>query len=73
MSEKEKEATSFIIEQRDKIEIYAGEHGHVVLKQDSYHGEESVVLVHPDDVELVIRHMQAAREEAYEIRATSET
>ncbi|HET6431020.1 hypothetical protein [Dyella sp.] len=73
MSEKEQEATSFVIEQRDKIEIYAGEHGHVVIKQDSYTGEESVVLIHPDDVELVIRHILAARDEAYEIRATSKT
>ncbi len=71
MSEKNKEATAFVIEQRDKIEIYAGQNGHVVLKQDSYNGEESAVWVHPDDIELVIRHMQAAKEQAYEIRKES--
>ncbi len=71
MSEKNKESTAFVIEQRDKIEIYAGQNGHVLLKQDSYNGEESIVWIHPDDVELVIRHMQAARNETYKIRKES--
>ncbi|WP_269792499.1 hypothetical protein [Stenotrophomonas sp. Iso1] len=67
MSDRE-EATSFVIEQRDKIEIYTGDKGHVVLKQDSYTGEESVIWIHPDDVAAVIRYLEAARTEAYEIR-----
>ena len=65
----QEETKPFVIEQRDQIEIYAGQKGHVVLKQTSYMGEdEAMILIHPDDVEQLISHVKNATIDAKEIR-----
>ena len=59
----------FVIEKRDGLEIYAGDTGLVVLKQADYLGnDDSVVLIHPDDIPQVIEYLTSVRADAYEIR-----
>ena len=66
------EEKPYTIEQRDQIETYAGQNGHVVIKQISSMSEDdSMIFVHPEDVDKLITHLKNAKEAAIEIRAES--
>jgi uncharacterized protein YpmB len=69
--EEKGEAPIYVVEQRDAIEIYAGQNGHVVLKQLDFEGQENIVWIHPDDVDRVIGYMHRAKEEALAIRGSN--
>ena len=58
---------SRIIESRDGVEVYPTDAGFVCLKQATM-GDESIILVHPDDVDRLIGYLKETRAEAYEIR-----
>jgi hypothetical protein len=59
----------FVIERRDEIEVYAGEKGHVCIKQEGALGEEDdLVILHPEDVPRLISFLQRVRQQAVEIR-----
>lgn len=60
-----------VIEERREIEVYAGQKGHVCIKQEDYKGEEMLVIVHPDDVPRLIDYLREAQAEAYVVRASS--
>jgi len=69
MTELKEKSSSYVIEGRQEVEIYAGQNGHVCIKQHGDLGEEpSLVLIHPDDIPALTKHLQEARKEAYEIR-----
>ena len=60
---------SYKIEKRDGLEIYAGDTGLVVLKQEDGLGrDESGIFIHPDDVPRVIEYLTSTAENAREIR-----
>lgn len=67
MSDSDSEGLEFIIEQRDQIKVFAGQQGHVVIEQRN-EPEPSIVIIHPDDVPLLIKHLENARVDAIEIR-----
>ena len=56
------------IESRDGVEVYATQAGLVGIRQEPLSGEEQLVLIHPDDVDLLIKHIKEMQAEAYEIR-----
>ena len=58
-----------IIEERQQVEVYAGDKGHVCVKQNGYPEDDSIIIVHPDDVTKLIQFLQEAQAEAYLIRA----
>ena len=59
----------FKIERRDGLEVYAGDTGFVVLKQDNSLGDDdSYVFIHPEDIPAVIKYLEQSRKTAYEIR-----
>jgi hypothetical protein len=60
-----------VIEERRGIEVYAGQNGHVCIKQEDFKGEEMLVLLHPDDVAKLINYLREAQAEAYVIRAAA--
>ena len=60
-----------VIEERREIEVYAGQKGHVCIKQDDYKGEEMLVIVHPDDLPRLIDYLREAQAEAYVVTASS--
>lgn len=60
-----------VIEERREIEVYAGQKGHVCIKQEDDKGEEMLVIVHPDDVPRLIDYLREAQAEAYVVRASS--
>ncbi len=51
------------IEPRDEIQVYVGARGHVCIKQIKC-DEESIVIVHREDVEQLINHIKAVYQEA---------
>ena len=57
-----------VIEERKEVEVYAGDMGHVCIKQNGYLDEDSIVIIHPDDVTKLIQYLQEAQAEAYLIR-----
>jgi hypothetical protein len=57
-----------VIEERKEVEVYAGDMGHVCIKQNGYPDEDSIIVVHPDDVSTLIQFLQEAQAEAYLIR-----
>ncbi len=68
MSDSNNEGPEFIIEQRDQINVFAGQKGHVVIKQANPYDVPAEIIVHPDDVPLLITHLENARVDAIEIR-----
>jgi hypothetical protein len=60
---------TYEIEKRDGLEVYAGDTGLVVLKQDNdFDRDSSFVFIHPDDIPRVIEYLTSTREVAYGIR-----
>ena len=60
---------SYNIEKREDLEIYAGDTGLVVLKQDGYPSrDDNVIFIHPDDVPQVIEYLSSTAEIACKIR-----
>ena len=59
------------IEERREVEVYAGQNGHVCIKQLDFKSEEMLVLLHPDDVPHLIEYLREAQAEAYVIRAAA--
>ena len=49
---------SKVIEIRREVEVYAGEKGHVCIKQNSYPDNDSIIIVHSDDVAKLIQYLQ---------------
>jgi len=64
----ENSGPKFIIEKRDQIEVYAGQKGHVCIKQESS-DQEDIIFVHPDDIPQLIIMLQDACVDATEIRS----
>lgn len=60
-----------VIEERKEVEVYAGQRGHVCIKQIDFKEEEMLVLLHPDDVPRLIEYLKEAQAEAYVIRAAN--
>lgn len=61
---------TFEIERREGLEIYAGDTGFVVLKQENdFDRNGSFIFIHPDDIPKVIEYLSSTREVAYEIRS----
>jgi uncharacterized protein YlxW (UPF0749 family) len=60
-----------VIEERKEVEVYAGDMGHVCIKQNGFPDDDSIIIVHPDDVTKLIEYLQEAQAEAYLIRAAS--
>lgn len=58
-----------IIEERQQVEVFAGEKGHVCIKQNGYREDDSIIVLHPDDVTKLLQFLQEAQAEAYLIRA----
>ena len=59
---------SRIIESRSGAEVYASDAGFVCIKQNDGVLGEQIVVLHPDDIELLIDHLKETVPEAYEIR-----
>ena len=59
-----------VIEKRKEVEVYAGQNGHVCIKQSNYPEEDALVVLHPDDVASLIEFLKEAQAEAYVIRAS---
>jgi hypothetical protein len=51
------------IEPRDGAEVYVGAKGHVCIKQVTAM-DESIVILHRDDIPELIQHLQATYQEA---------
>ena len=69
MSEFEEAGPTFKLEQRDEIEVYAGQRGHVIIKQTSPMGDEpQTIFVHPDDIAELKEFLEKAYSDAVEIR-----
>lgn len=69
MSDDATEGRKFVIEQRDEIEVYVGDRGHVCIKQsDGLGNDDAIVLVHPSDVPHLIQFLQRAQSEAEALR-----
>lgn len=62
---------SRVIEERKEIEVYAGQKGHVCIKQANWPDEDSLIVMHPDDVTSLIQYLKDAQAEAYVIRAAN--
>jgi hypothetical protein len=60
-----------VIEERKEVEVYAGQKGHVCIKQSNYHDEDMLIFLHPDDVSNLIDYLKEAQAEAYVIRASN--
>lgn len=59
------DAKVYTLPEQEKIEVYVGERGHIVIKQDDYMGnEEKIVLVQPLHVPRLIQMLQAALADA---------
>ena len=58
-----------VIGERKEVEVYAGQNGHVCIKQSNYPEEDALVVLHPDDVTGLIEFLKEAQAEAYVIRA----
>lgn len=46
----------------EEIGVHLGEHGHVVLRQEPF--QEDVILLHPDQIEVVIKWMREVAKES---------
>ena len=56
------------IDHREEIEVYAGNRGHICIKQKSYNDEYMTIIVHPDDIPSLIYHLNQECKEALAIR-----
>lgn len=52
------------IESRYEAEVYLTKFGLVAIKQDRPDEEDSVILLHPDEVPELIKHLESTRQEA---------
>jgi hypothetical protein len=59
----------WIIPERDGLEIYVAELGHIVLRQRDFAGEEQCVFVQPSDVMLLCDQLRAAAAEALHLES----
>lgn len=48
----------------ESVEVHVGQQGHVVIKQAGPGPEESLVLLHPMQVDLVIEWLRACKDQA---------
>lgn len=56
------------IPSRPGLDVFANKTGMISIEQiDSGDPDRTIVVVHPGDVDLLIRHLQDARERALEI------
>lgn len=62
-----------VIEECKEVEVYAGDMGHVCIKQNGYPDEDSIIIIHPDDVTKLIQYLQEAQAEAYLIRVADKS
>jgi hypothetical protein len=46
------------------VKVYVGDHGHVVINQPGYPGDDAHVVLHPHQVDLVIRWLQETKTDA---------
>lgn len=58
-----------LIEESQQVEVYAGDKGHVYIKQNGYAEDDSIIVDYPDDVTKLIQFIQEVQAEAYLIRA----
>lgn len=53
-----------IIPQRDRIEVFVNRDCEVVLQQPRFGQDDDLIIVHRDDIPLLIKHLQSAHAEA---------
>lgn len=53
----------------EPIEVYVGNEGHVVMKQDGYPGDDNVIFVSPHQVDTLIEWLKVTKAEALETQS----
>jgi hypothetical protein len=67
----EDEDEQLVLEQRDAVEVYETRSGHIGIRQhDTLTDEDSVILVHPDDVDRFKSFIDTIAERVRERRAS---
>lgn len=60
----DQDAASCARDQRDRIEIFVGTYGHVIIKQTTANDGVQRICLHPEDVQAVLEHIALARDAA---------
>ena len=52
----------FRLQHGDDLEVYANEFGLIVLKADSFHGDDQIIVIEPSDVDVIFKAIKNVAE-----------